>query len=80
MTRRPSIILCLAAVGLASCATTSQQGTLAELVNVEADLDEVYLVDGLERAAESYRRYLEETSESALTPEAMRRLRPQTLR
>ena len=73
MTRRPAIIFCIAAIGLASCATTSQQGTLAELANVEADLDEVYVVDGLERAAESYRRYLEETSESTLTPEAMRR-------
>jgi len=71
---RPAIVLGFAAVGLASCATTSQQGTLAELASVDADLDEVYLVDGLERAAESYRRYLEETSDSALTPEAMRRL------
>ena len=39
-----------------------------------ADLDEVYLDDGLELAAQSYRSYLEETAESAMTPEAMRRL------
>jgi TolA-binding protein len=51
-----------------------QHGTLAELGAVEPDLDEIYLEDGLERAAESYRRYLEETPESARTPEAMRRL------
>jgi len=64
----------LGAAGLAACATTTQQGTLAELSSVPADVDEVQLEDGLERAAQSYRRYLEETSESARTPEAMRRL------
>jgi TolA-binding protein len=71
---RQAVILSLACVGLAGCATTSDQGTLAELEQVPADTDEVYLDDGLERAARSYRRYLEETSESARTPEAMRRL------
>ena len=74
MILRPAIIFCFASLGLAACATSSQQGTLAELAEVDADLDEVYVEDGLERAAESYRRYLQETSESALTPEAMRRL------
>ncbi len=67
-------MLLLAFVGLAACATTSEQGTLAELEQVQADVDEVYLDDSLERAAQSYRRYLEETEESARTPEAMRRL------
>ena len=61
--------------GLAACSTTvNKSGTLAELETMPADLDEVFLDDGLERAAQSYRRYLEETSESARTPEAMRRL------
>ncbi len=64
-----------AALALAACsATVEQSGTLAELDAVEADLDEVYLEDSLDRAAESYRRYLAETEESELTPEAMRRL------
>jgi hypothetical protein len=57
-----------------ACAAPVRHGTLAELGTVEPDLDEIYLEDGLERAAESYRRYLEETPESARTPEAMRRL------
>jgi hypothetical protein len=39
-----------------------------------ADVDEIHLDDSLELAAQSYRRYLEETEESAMTPEAMRRL------
>ena len=67
--------LALVATVLASCATSvNQQGTLAELNGVDADLDEIYLEDSLERAAQSYRRYLQETPESARTPEAMRRL------
>ena len=63
-------VLCLAA-----CSTNvREQGTLAELEGVQADLSEVHLEDSLERAAQSYRRYLAETSENARTPEAMRRL------
>jgi len=67
--------LCASLAALAACSTSvTQQGTLAELEQVEADLKDVYLEDSLERAAQSYRRYLNETSESARTPEAMRRL------
>ncbi|MCH9695171.1 MAG: tetratricopeptide repeat protein [Gammaproteobacteria bacterium] len=63
------------AVLLAGCGTSAvKTGTLAELSAVDADLNDVYLDDSLERAAQSYRRYLAETSESARTPEAMRRL------
>lgn len=71
---RQVVIIWLAAVGISGCATTSNQGTLAELEGVPADLEEVFVADSLERAAQSYRRYLDETSESARTPEAMRRL------
>ena len=73
---RSNRILTILSLGaLTACSTTApQQGTLAELEQVEADLSEVYLEDSLERAAQSYRRYLNETSESARTPEAMRRL------
>lgn len=74
MMNRNAIILSIACLGLVACATTSDQGTLAELEQAHADVDEVYLDDSLEHAAQSYRRYLEETSESARTPEAMRRL------
>ncbi len=72
--RRQVLILLLVSTGFVGCATTSEQGTLAELERVQADVEEVYLDDSLERAAQSYRRYLEETTESARTPEAMRRL------
>ncbi len=74
MMRARTATLLLACAGIAACATSSNDGTLAELHDVAPDVDEVYLEDGLERAAESYRRYLAETPESARTPEAMRRL------
>jgi tetratricopeptide (TPR) repeat protein len=72
--KRQALIISLASVAVFGCATTSNQGTLAELEAVPADIEEVYVADSLERAAQSYRRYLDETSESARTPEAMRRL------
>jgi tetratricopeptide (TPR) repeat protein len=74
MSRGRSLLLACLCAGIGACSTAPQQGTLAELDRVSADVDEIYLADSLERAAESYRRYLEETAESAMTPEAMRRL------
>ena len=49
--KRKAVVLSLASLGLFACATTSEQGTLAELQQIPADIDEVYLDDGLERAA-----------------------------
>ena len=69
---RRIVIITLASVATFGCATSSNQGTLAELEAVPADIEEVYVADSLERAAQSYRRYLDETSESARTPEADR--------
>ena len=50
------------------------QGTLAELHDVQPDVQEVEVEQGLEQAMEHYRRFLEETPETAMTPDAMRRL------
>ena len=58
----------------AGCAVAPQRGTIAELESVPADLAEVEVADSLDLATASYRRYLEETPVSAMTPEAMRRL------
>jgi TolA-binding protein len=74
MKRWHAFILTLACIGIVSCANNSERGTLAELERLEPDINEVYLDDSLELAAESYRRYLEETPQTARTPEAMRRL------
>ncbi|HNP34241.1 MAG TPA: tetratricopeptide repeat protein [Woeseiaceae bacterium] len=74
MNSRQALFIGCVALLLGACSTAPQQGTLAELHQVAPDVDEVYLDDSLERAAESYRNYLEKTPESSLTPEAMRRL------
>jgi len=71
---RHALIFAPGCVGLVACGTTSQHGTLAELEQVAPDTEEVFLDDSLELAAQSYRRYLEETPRTARTPEAMRRL------
>ena len=73
--KRNILIAAVVPFGLFACATSSDPaGTLAELDSVPADIEEVYVEDSLERAAQSYQRYLNETAESARTPEAMRRL------
>src|SRR5210317_1608538 len=73
--KRHILTIGVLSAALAACtANVTQEGTLAELERVPADLNEVHLEDSLERAAQSYRRYLQETPESARTPEAMRRL------
>ena len=74
MSVRLTITVALAAGLLGGCATGNSPGTLSALDKVAANIDEIVLDDSLERAAQSYRRYLEETAESPLTPEAMRRL------
>src|SRR5260370_165880 len=49
-------------------------GTLATLRNVRPDVQDVKVEQGLYQAMQHYRRFLEEAPETAMTPEAMRRL------
>ena len=75
--RRLTLTLALVPVLLVGCAqhreeTTSE--TLAELRDASPDLQEAQAEQGLEQAMQGYRRFLEETPETAMTPEAMRRL------
>jgi len=57
-----------------ACAGNADRVTLADLRHVEAEIEEVVLEDSLEMAAQSYQRFLEETPEGRMTPEAMRRM------
>jgi outer membrane protein assembly factor BamD (BamD/ComL family) len=67
-------LLLLLSVTLGACATSGERGTLAELEGVRIVLKDEKIDDGLEKAMESYRQFLEQTPESAMTPEAIRRI------
>ncbi|HZF28914.1 MAG TPA: tetratricopeptide repeat protein [Gammaproteobacteria bacterium] len=64
----------VAAALVAGCASDPARHTLADLRDVQPDVAEVDVQNSLDLAMQSYRRYLEQSSTSAMTPEAMRRL------
>ncbi|HEX5109569.1 MAG TPA: tetratricopeptide repeat protein [Vicinamibacterales bacterium] len=74
--RRFAISIALTPALIVGCAARAEKttGTLAELRNVRPDVQEVQVDQGLEQAMLHYRRFLEETPETSMTPEAMRRL------
>ncbi len=57
-----------------ACSSSPQRQTLARLHDVPPDLAEIEVEDSLVLAMHGYRSFLEETPESEMTPEAMRRL------
>ena len=60
---------------LAACTTTvNNKGTLADLKGVKLDLKDEHIEGGIEKAMASYQKFLDKTPESAMTPEAIRRL------
>jgi len=59
---------------LVSCAAYDDGKTLASLRDVSIELKEAKVDGSLDKAMQSYQRFLQETPESALTPEAIRRL------
>jgi cellulose synthase operon protein C len=74
-----AIPIVIAPVFMVGCAArpikpVGTAGTLAELRNVRPDVQEVKVEQGLDQAMQHYRRFLEQTPETAMTPEAMRRL------
>ena len=76
---RLAIPIVIAPVFMVGCAARPTKpvgtaGTLAELRNVRPDVQEVNVEQGLDQAMQQYRRFIEEAPETAMTPEAMRRL------
>src|SRR6516164_5547833 len=60
---------------IAACAhQADRSGTLATLHQVRPDTQEVAVNQGLDRAVQSYRAFLQQAPDSRLAPEAMRRL------
>jgi tetratricopeptide (TPR) repeat protein len=73
--RRLATPILLAPALVVGCASHHPpQGTLADLRKVHPDVQDVSIEQGLDQAMQGYRRFLEETPETAMTPEAMRRL------
>lgn len=62
------------ALTLASCATDSDRHSIGTLRSLRADLSDVAIDASTEKAMRSYQKFLEVTPETAMTPEAMRRL------
>ncbi|MFZ2948176.1 MAG: tetratricopeptide repeat protein, partial [Desulfuromonadaceae bacterium] len=67
------LVLAIPAI-LTACQSGGSRETIAQLRNMKIEIREEAIEGGLVKAMESYQRFLEETPESALTPEAMRRL------
>jgi len=59
---------------LTSCAAPKTGGTLASLKDVEFKVMDEKITDSLEKALASYEEFLRNTPETAMTPEALRRL------
>ena len=59
---------------LASCASSSSKDSIGQLKGVKVDLADIKIEGGFEKAMQSYQKFLEQTPESAMTPEALRRL------
>jgi tetratricopeptide (TPR) repeat protein len=72
--RRFATPMLLAPALVVGCAARHPQATLADLRKVRPDVQDVTVEQGLDQAMQGYRRFLEETPETAMTPEAMRRL------
>jgi tetratricopeptide (TPR) repeat protein len=78
MMRHRAIPIVLASAFLAGCAAHHKppvtQGTLADLHSVTPDVKEAETKQSVEQAVEHYRKFLDETPETPMTPEAIRRL------
>lgn len=59
---------------LASCGTNTSRNSIGQLRDVTVDLTDVKIDAGTDKAMRSYQRFLEQTPETAMTPEALRRL------
>jgi tetratricopeptide (TPR) repeat protein len=69
-----TVLVAVCGLSVTGCATYNREGTLGSLNSVDIEIKEEVIVGSLEKAMESYQRYLEETPETAMTPEAIRRL------
>src|SRR5574342_551466 len=74
MDRARCIIAIVLSALAAACASTGDRATLAQLRNVQIEIKEERIEDGIDKAIQGYERFLAETAESPMASEAMRRL------
>ncbi len=67
-------MLTAASVLLPACDTTNTRGTLASLDNIDFKVKEEKVNNSLDKAMKGYEDFLKHTPETAMTPEAIRRL------
>src|SRR5262249_49869889 len=75
--RLRAIPIVLASAFLGGCTAHHKpptQGTLADLHNVAPDVQEAETKESVDQAMEHYRKFLDESPETPMTPEAIRRL------
>ncbi len=59
---------------LTACSSVDNRGTIAQLRNQQIEISQTDIEGGLEQAMASYQRFLQETQDSPMAPEAIRRL------
>ena len=68
------LLICVASLILAACQPASHKGTIAELRHMQIEFNQEKVENGLDKAMLSYEDFLNNSPESNLTPEALRRL------
>ena len=69
-----AMLMVFTGLSVSACSGYNTKGTLGSLKDVNFEIKEEVIEGSLDKALESYQRYLEETPETAMTPEAIRRL------
>ena len=59
---------------LTACQSMGDRDTIAKLRHMQVEIKEEKIEGGLDKAMQSYQRFLQETPDTALAPEAIRRL------
>lgn len=72
--RRAPLAACTLCLLLGACATSADRATIAQLRHVRIEVKEERVEGGIDKAIQGYERFLAETGESPLVPEAIRRL------
>ncbi|MDX2493860.1 MAG: tetratricopeptide repeat protein [Desulfuromusa sp.] len=72
--KRIQLFILVLPLFFAACSSIDKKGTIAELRNRQIEIKGDEIADGLDKAMQSYQRFLEDTPNSAMSPEAIRRL------